>query len=137
MKKTTTLIAGLGAIAVLLAITTFGGNSGVSDPVVSLTKLSATGGRAQHDAIVTDLNSMATAVNAIIDVLDAVQYETGTATNGQVVALANTYTAAPVVLVHQVEGTNATYAASVTTSNFTMTVVGNTNAVPFVVIPKQ
>jgi hypothetical protein len=80
---------------------------------------------------------MATAVNAIIDVLDAVQYETGTATNGQVVALANTYTAAPVVLVHQVEGTNATYAASVTTSNFTMTVVGNTNAVPFVVIPKQ
>jgi hypothetical protein len=82
MKKITTLIAGLGAIAVLLAITTFGGNSGVSDPVVSLTKLSATGGRAQHDAIVTDLNSLATATIAVIDVADSMVDGTATVTLG-------------------------------------------------------
>jgi hypothetical protein len=125
---------------IALAVACFGmialaGNSGVSDPTVSLNKLSPTGGRAQHDMIVADLTSLETAVEASIDVLDAIAYETGSATNGQVVTLTGTYTAAPVVVFAQGHATSNAYASTVTTTNFTAVTPSTTNK--YVVIPAQ
>jgi len=111
------------------------GNSGVSDPTITVTQTSPTGGFALRDKIHESLDSLDTAVRASIDVLDAIKFETGTATNTEVVTLSLTYSSAPMVVITVKSATNS-YATSITTTNFTANMVsGETNN--YVVIPVQ
>ena len=111
------------------------GNSGVSDPTITVTQTSPTGGFALRDKIHESLDSLDTAVRASIDVLDAIKFETGTAANTEVVTLSLTYSSAPMVVITVKSATNS-YATSITTTNFTANMVsGETNN--YVVIPVQ
>ena len=112
------------------------GNSGVSDPTITVTQTSPTGGFALRDKIHESLDSLDTAVRASIDVLDAVKFETGTATNTEVVAFSLTYSSAPMVVITSGNSSNIAYASSITTTNYTANMkAGETNN--YVVVPAQ
>ena len=111
------------------------GNSGVSDPTITVTQTSPTGGFALRDKIHESLDSLDVAVRESIDVLDAIKFETGTATDTEVVAFSLTYSSAPMVVIAVKSSTNS-YATSITTTNFTANMAsGETNN--YVVIPVQ
>jgi len=126
-------VSGLIIVSVGLAIA---GNSGVSDPTITVTQTSATGGFDLRDKVHASLDSLDTAVRASIDVLDAVQFETGTATNTEVVTFTLTYSSAPMVVITSGNSTNIAYASSITTTNCTANMkAGETNN--YVVVPAQ
>jgi hypothetical protein len=125
------IVALVGVTASVIA-----GNSGVSDPTITVNEFTPSGGSSRAAKEHASLDSLDDAVEDVIDVLDAIQFETGSATNDQLVTFTLTYAAAPLVLVETQNATTNSYASSITASNCTINAVaGDTNK--YVVIPMQ
>ena len=133
MKKTMILLFAACLIAAI-GSKVLAGNSGVASPTITVTQFTTPD--RLRDKTYESLTSLNTSVTGLVATADAVQFETGSATNAQVVTFSLTYTAAPVVLVETQNATTNSYASSITTSNCTMSMVsGSTNK--YVVIPVQ
>jgi hypothetical protein len=81
--------------------------------------------RAVKDLVETDVPAIISAVNNL-DQLASIVIETGAATNNQVVTFTKTFAAAPKVFVSTQATNYPGYAASITTTGFTMQFVGST-----------
>ena len=114
MKKITFMVIAL--ITMSVGLIAFAGNSGVSDPNVTLKN--NTPADLMRARTLASLESLETAVKATIVVADAVSMETGVATNTEVVAFSQTYTSAPIVMIQSDNATNVSFASSITTTNF-------------------
>jgi len=133
MKKTMILLVAVCLIAAVGSMA-WAGNSGVSSPTITVTQFTTPD--KLRDKTHASLDSLDTAVEALIVVADAVQFETGSATNTQVITFSLTYASAPVVLLESQNGTNSAYASSITTTNCTANMkAGETNK--YVVIAIQ
>lgn len=137
MRKITK-ITKIGLVAVCVCIAVIGivlaGNSEVSDPTITVTAFTIPNDL--RDKTHESLDSLDTAVEAVIDAADAVQYETGTATNSETITFTLTYASAPVVLIQTQNATTNSYASSITASNCVANMVaGSTNT--YVVLPIQ
>jgi len=139
MRKQSIVVAviALALVATIAIIEpAFAGNAGVTDPTVTVTERTRTGGQEHADAIRVSLASLETAVEAAIDQLDATAIETGSTADGATNTFTLTYTVAPIVIIEQKNATTNAYATSVTTSNFVASVPGGTTN-NYVVIPLQ
>ena len=114
MKKITFMVIALITMSVGLMV--YAGNSGVSDPTITLKNNTPEG--LLRTRTLASLKSLETAVNATIAVADAGSMETGVATNTEVVAFSQTYTSAPIVMIQSDNATNVSFASSITTTNF-------------------
>jgi len=122
------------ALVLIAGSVVFAGNSGITDPTITITKFTTT--RNLRDVCEADIKQLETATESLIDKADSTAIETGTATNTEVVVFENTYTSAPVVLIQTQNATTNSYASSVTTTNFTANMVaGSTNT--YIVITLQ
>ena len=134
MKKFAQILTLAACFCVLAGYITYAGNSGVSDPSVTVSQFTTPNDL--RDKTHETVDNLDTAIEAIIDHDDATAYETGSATNNQLVTLSLTYASAPLVLIETQNATTNSYASSITTTNFSANmVVGDTNK--YVVIPLQ
>jgi len=114
MKRITFMV--ITFITMSVGLMVYAGNSGVSDPTITLKNNTPEG--LLRTRTLASLKSLETAVNATIAVADAGSMETGVATNTEVVAFSQTYTSAPIVMIQSDNATNVSFASSITTTNF-------------------
>ena len=88
MRKLVALVVALmGATVLVIA-----GNSGVSDPTISLTDRSPAGGKERHDIVKASFDSLDTAVEAVIDELDSITDGSGNFSNNTAAVVASNLT---------------------------------------------
>jgi hypothetical protein len=105
MKKAFLTIASIALIAGLVADSALAGASGVSDPTITVNEFTPSGGKSAWKKVHDSLDSLETAIEAAIDVLDLVSDGSGLAGSGTLVDVAITGSIEPDIVV--VTDTNA------------------------------